>query len=82
MEFKEKILLLHSSLQKSIRWGEINAARYFAKEIVKEGQPGAVLNRLTIMAAEDVGLADPTLVRYIGQRNKDFEHWEEVTFPH
>ena len=28
------------------------------------GFPGAVFNRLMVIAAEDVGLADPTLVEY------------------
>ena len=77
MSWREKIFLLYSALQKAIRWCEINDARYFAKEIIELGQPGGVLNRLVVIAAEDVGLADPSLVKYVGQRYDDFESWEK-----
>ena len=53
-----------SAFQKSIRWGEVNSARYFAQELMKMGLPGGVFNRLIIIAAEDVGLADPSLLLY------------------
>ena len=56
--------LLISALQKSVRWCEVNASRYFARELVDMGTPGAALNRLLLIAAEDVGLADPTLLMY------------------
>lgn len=59
-----KLFSLISALQKSIRWCDVNASRYFARELVEMGCPGAVFNRLMIIAAEDVGLADPTLVEY------------------
>jgi hypothetical protein len=56
--------LLISALQKSIRWCEVNDSRYFARQLVDMGVPGAALNRLLLIAAEDVGLADPTLLIY------------------
>lgn len=77
MIFREKMNLLRSALQKVIRCGEVNEARHFAKEIIGEGQPGRVLNTLDIIAAEDVGLADPTLVKYVGQSYDEFEKWEK-----
>jgi len=62
-----------SALQKSVRWGEVNEARYFARQLMKDGTPGAVFNRLFIIAAEDVGLADPTLVVYVRRCLDNFE---------
>jgi DNA repair photolyase len=55
---------LTSALQKSIRWCEVNESRYFARELMYMGYPGGVLNQLILIAAEDVGLADPSLVEY------------------
>jgi len=54
------------------------------------GKPGAVFNRLIIIAAEDVGLADPSLIVYERQCSDHFEKWikqnkikksEAVKFP-
>ena len=42
MYWREKIALLYSAFQKAVRWGEINDARYFAKEMIKIKQPGGV----------------------------------------
>jgi len=53
-----------SALQKSIRWCDINESRYFARQLMKMGKPGAVFNRLILIAAEDVGIADPSLLLY------------------
>ena len=64
---------LISALQKSIRWCEINESRYFAKQLIDMGCPGAVLNRLILIAAEDVGLADPALILYVRQCSDCFE---------
>ncbi len=73
MSWRENYLL-YSALQKTIRWGEVNDARYFAEEIIRSGKPGGVLNRLVVISAEDVGLADPSLVKYVGQRYDEFEN--------
>jgi hypothetical protein len=72
-ETKDRIFLLYSALQKAIRWCEVNDARYFAQEFIEIGMPGAPINRLLIIAAEDVGLADPTLLRYVGECLDAFE---------
>jgi hypothetical protein len=66
--------LLVSSLQKSIRWCEINASRYFAQELMKMGVPGVAIHRLLLIAAEDVGLADPTLLIYVRSCLDAFEN--------
>ena len=55
---------LMSALQKSVRWCEINPSRYFARKLMEIGKPGAAINRLVLIAAEDVGLADPSLISY------------------
>jgi len=65
---------LISAFQKSIRWCEINDSRYFAQELMNMGYPGAVFNRLIIIAAEDVGIADPSLVEYVRWCSDSFEN--------
>jgi len=54
-----------SAIQKAIRWCEVNDARYFAQQQIIMGMPHAVWGQLRIIAAEDIGLADPTMVGYI-----------------
>ena len=55
--------ILMSALQKAIRWCEVNASRYFAQRLMDmDSKPAIVFNRLIIIASEDVGLADPTLL--------------------
>jgi len=66
--------LLISALQKSIRWCEVNESRYFARQLVDMGVPGVALNRLLLIAAEDVGLADPTLLIYVRSCLDSFEN--------
>ena len=65
---------LISALQKSIRWCEVNESRYFAQGLMDMGKPGAVFNRLILIAAEDVGLADPSLITYERQCLDSFEN--------
>jgi hypothetical protein len=67
-----RIHVLYSALQKAIRWCETNDARYFAQALIEMEIP-APINRLLIIAAEDVGLADPTLLRYVGECLDTFE---------
>ena len=55
---------LLSALQKSIRWCEINDSRYFAKQLMNIANPYALFSQLRLYAAEDVGLADPSLLLY------------------
>ncbi|MFZ0450129.1 MAG: hypothetical protein WAL98_12880, partial [Desulfatiglandaceae bacterium] len=67
--------VLTSALQKSVRWCEVNASRYFAQEKVKRGHANGVLNKLMGYAAEDIGLADPSLIRFLRTCLNDFEHF-------
>jgi hypothetical protein len=69
----DRMYLLISALQKSVRWCEVNDARFFSRELIEMGMPGAPLNRLMLIAAEDVGLADPTLLKYVGDSVDTFE---------
>lgn len=62
---KNKFYELISAIQKAIRWCEVNDARYFAQQQIIMGMPHAVWGQLRIIAAEDIGLADPTMVGYI-----------------
>ena len=66
--------ILMSALQKAIRWCEVNESRYFARQLVDMGVPAVALNRLLLIAAEDVGLADPTLLIYIRSCLNSFEN--------
>ena len=65
---------LKSALQKSIRWCEVNESRYFVRELMDAGYPGGVLKQLILIAAEDVGLADPSLIVYERERSDSFEN--------
>lgn len=69
-----RLFILISALQKSIRWCEINESRYFAQELMDMGsQPALIFNRLLIIAAEDIGLADPSLIFYVRKLFDEFE---------
>jgi putative ATPase len=51
---------LASALQKSIRGSDVDAALYWAARMIIGGEdPRFVLRRLTVIASEDVGNADP-----------------------
>jgi hypothetical protein len=63
----DKMYKLMSELQKSIRWREINPSRYFAQELIDMERPHAAFGQLRIIAAEDIGLADPTIVGYVSE---------------
>jgi replication-associated recombination protein RarA len=71
---RDRYYLLISALQKSVRWCEVNESRYFARQLVDMSVPGAALSRLLLIAAEDVGLADPTLLIYVRSCLDDFEN--------
>jgi hypothetical protein len=65
--------IIMSALQKSIRWCEVNPTRFFAKRYMEIGYPGGALDRLISIAAEDVGLADPTLIEYLRDCRNRFD---------
>ena len=66
---------LISAIQKAIRWCEVNASRYFARELINMGVPPAVWGQLRIIAAEDIGIADPTMVGYV---EECYDHYNKV----
>jgi hypothetical protein len=74
MYYMDRLYELISAFQKSIRWCEVNDSRYFAQQLMEMGVPGAVLNRLILIAAEDVGLADPSLIIYERRCSDRFEN--------
>lgn len=67
---------LMSALQKDIRRGNEVEAFHWASLLAKEqGNPGMALNRLEIIAHEDVGLADPTAVLFALRSIEDARRW-------
>ena len=70
---QDRLHELISAIQKSIRWCEVNASRYFARELMDMGVPNAVFGQLRIIAAEDIGLADPSMVGYISECLDNFD---------
>ena len=50
---------LASAIQKCIRRGWEELAMFFAIDMVESGNVGYLWRRLTIMASEDIGIADP-----------------------
>ena len=73
MNYWDNYFVILSALQKSVRWCEINPSRFFAQELVRMGKSVDVLNRLILIAAEDVGIADPSLIVYKRDRSNVFE---------
>jgi hypothetical protein len=73
MNYWDEYFVNLSALQKSVRWCEINPSRYFAQELVRMGKSVDVLNRLILIAAEDAGIADPSLIVYERECSNEFE---------
>lgn len=48
-----------SALQKSIRGSDVNASLHYAARLVEAGDLPSLARRLTIIAYEDIGLANP-----------------------
>jgi putative ATPase len=53
---------LLSALQKSIRGSDVNAALHYLGRLILSGDLIAICRRLSIIAFEDIGLANPTAV--------------------
>lgn len=51
-----------SALQKSIRGSDTDAALHYASRLIEGGDLQSLVRRLTVMAYEDIGLADPQAV--------------------
>ena len=50
-----------SGLQKSIRGSDVDAALHYAARLVIEGDLDSLFRRLSVIAYEDIGLANPTI---------------------
>ncbi|MGR8809161.1 replication-associated recombination protein A [Leuconostoc citreum] len=53
-----------SALQKSIRGSDTDAALHYATRIIESGDLPILTRRLTVIAYEDIGLANPTAVQH------------------
>ncbi|WP_294976375.1 replication-associated recombination protein A [uncultured Leuconostoc sp.] len=53
-----------SALQKSIRGSDVDAALHYAARIVESGDLAILTRRLTVIAYEDIGLANPSAVQH------------------
>ena len=53
-----------SALQKSIRGSDVDAALHYAAGIVESGDLPILTRRLTVIAYEDIGLANPSAVQH------------------
>lgn len=56
---------LLSSLQKSIRGSDVNAALYYLANLLENGDLISVNRRLLVIAYEDIGLADPDVGNHV-----------------
>lgn len=54
-----------SALQKSIRRGEEEAAMFWSLELVDSGYGKYLWKRLMIIAAEDIGIAEPSVLSFV-----------------
>jgi len=52
---------LKSALQKSVRGSDVDAALYWFARMLEGGDYEALLRRMTIMAYEDIGMANPAI---------------------
>ena len=50
-----------SGLQKSIRGSDVDASLHYAARLVFEGDLDSLFRRLTVIAYEDIGLANPSI---------------------
>lgn len=69
---------LLSALQKSIRGSDPDAAIHYLARLIKGGNLTAIVRRISVIAAEDIGLAFPTALTVI---NSGIELALKVGFP-
>lgn len=67
-----------SALQKSIRGSDPDAAVHYLARLIKSGNLNAIVRRLSVIAAEDIGLAHPQALTVI---NSGIELSLKVGFP-
>ncbi|WP_315067212.1 replication-associated recombination protein A [uncultured Clostridium sp.] len=69
---------LLSALQKSIRGSDPNAGTHYLARLIKSGNLTAIVRRLSVIAAEDIGLAFPSALSVV---NSGIELALKVGFP-
>ncbi|MBW6409840.1 replication-associated recombination protein A [Clostridium weizhouense] len=69
---------LLSALQKSIRGSEPNAAVHYLARLIKGGNMSAIIRRISVIVAEDIGLAHPNALTVV---NSGIELALKVGFP-
>lgn len=69
---------LLSALQKSIRGSDANAAIHYLARLVKGGNLTAIIRRISVIAAEDIGLAHPNALAVV---NSGIDLALKVGFP-
>jgi putative ATPase len=69
---------LLSALQKSIRGSDPDAATHYLARLIKGGNLTAIVRRISVIAAEDIGLAFPTALSVV---NSGMELALKVGFP-
>lgn len=69
---------LLSALQKSIRGSDPNAATHYLARLIKGGNLTAIVRRISVIVAEDIGLAFPTALSVV---NSGIELALKVGFP-
>lgn len=67
-----------SALQKSIRGSDVNAALYYLALLIDSGDLETICRRLTVIAYEDVGLANPNIGSFV---NSAVESAKMLGFP-
>ena len=72
MSVQNQMYLLMSAIQKAIRKGLINDSRSFAHQLMAIDRRNALFGQLRTIAAEDIGLADPTIVDYVCKNLEEF----------
>ncbi|RYG86226.1 MAG: replication-associated recombination protein A [Alphaproteobacteria bacterium] len=66
---------LASAFQKSVRGSDADASLYYGARMVQAGEdPRFILRRLLVMASEEVGMADPTILGTVTAALDTFQH--------
>lgn len=69
---------LLSALQKSIRGSDADAAIHYLARLIKSGNLTAIIRRISVISAEDIGLANPSALTIV---NSGIELALKVGFP-
>lgn len=69
---------LLSALQKSIRGSDADAAIHYLARLIKSGNLTAIIRRISVIVAEDIGLANPSALTVV---NSGIELALKVGFP-